>query len=180
MAHSLSRFLSEHNDTIKVELTRVRGSSPREEGAFMVVANTSIWGTIGGGQLEYMAIDQARALLKSGGENTFMDVPLGPEIGQCCGGRVEVQLVRLNNQSKEQLCNIWAHTKETYPHVYILGAGHVGRALADFFEKLPVRAIIIDGRSAELGMCHATIEHRQSALPEKDVREAPAGQIVFN
>ena len=46
---------------VRVLLTRVRGSAPREEGAFMLVTARGLFGTIGGGQLEYMAIDEARA-----------------------------------------------------------------------------------------------------------------------
>ena len=60
---------------------------------------TAIFGTIGGGQLEYMAIDKARQMLGAGRRrrstrSATLDIPLGPEIGQCCGGRVEV-LIRL-------------------------------------------------------------------------------------
>ena len=53
----------------------------------MLVAGDGRIGTIGGGQLEYMAIDAARAMLARGGDAETLDMPLGPEIGQCCGGR---------------------------------------------------------------------------------------------
>ena len=66
----------------------------------MYVGAAGQLGTIGGGQLEYMALDQARALLASGGLAARMDVPLGPEIGQCCGGRVQVELTRLTIQRR--------------------------------------------------------------------------------
>ena len=62
----LATFLGAAEAAIQVRLTRVRGSSPREAGAEMFVSATGLCGTIGGGQLEYMAIDQARRLLASG------------------------------------------------------------------------------------------------------------------
>ena len=61
----------------------------------MVVAPDALIGTIGGGALEYMVIARARQALRDGEEPEGLDIPLGPEIGQCCGGRVEVSLRRL-------------------------------------------------------------------------------------
>ena len=106
---SLKDFLAGQGRVALVEVAGTKGSTPREKGAFMLVSASAIFGTIGGGQLEYMAIDKARQML--GGRTpsrsatnearievdevcATLDVPLGPEIGQCCGGRVEV-LIRL-------------------------------------------------------------------------------------
>lgn len=75
-----------------MRVAQVRDSAPRETGATMLVGRRATHGTIGGGQIEYMAIDQARALLARGAGGGEMDVPLGPEIGQCCGGRVRLVL----------------------------------------------------------------------------------------
>ena len=58
----------------------------------MLIAADALIGTIGGGALEYMVIARARQALRDGLEPGVLDVPLGPEIGQCCGGRVEVSL----------------------------------------------------------------------------------------
>ncbi|HRO15401.1 MAG TPA: XdhC family protein, partial [Paracoccus sp. (in: a-proteobacteria)] len=71
---------------IRVRVTRAFGSTPREEGAEMFVGPATVTGTIGGGHLEYMAIDRARQMLARGEMEAAMDVPLGPAIGQCCGG----------------------------------------------------------------------------------------------
>ena len=60
----------------------------------MMVGRDTVTGTIGGGQLEYLAIDRARMMLAKGETQARMDVPLGPDIGQCCGGRVELELDR--------------------------------------------------------------------------------------
>src|SRR5690606_15281707 len=72
---------------IRVRCTRARGSTPREVGAEMLVGRDRTLGSIGGGQLEYLAIDRARQMLARGEALAVMDIPLGPEIGQCCGGR---------------------------------------------------------------------------------------------
>lgn len=67
------------------------GSAPRGAGTRMVVTATATHGTIGGGQLEYRAIEQARAILgRPAGSWRVQDYPLGPLLGQCCGGRVRL------------------------------------------------------------------------------------------
>ena len=61
---NLDAFLFRHPAAVLVTLTRVEGSAPREPGAFMVVATDRTIGTIGGGQLEYLATDRARRMLR--------------------------------------------------------------------------------------------------------------------
>lgn len=171
---TLARFLTTSKDVIHVHLTDVRGSSPRDAGAQMFVTADGLHGTIGGGQLEYMAIDEARAMLRAGCLAGQMDVPLGPEIGQCCGGRVAISLTQMTAEDRQAACAAHAESVAQLPHVYILGAGHVGRALAQFFQFLPVRCILVDSRSEELSLCDATVETRLSAMAEADIRCAPA------
>ena len=74
-----------------VTLARVEGSSPREAGARMVVRPSGgFHGTIGGGALEWAALGAANAALKAGrGPTSRRSLALGPELAQCCGGRVE-------------------------------------------------------------------------------------------
>ncbi|MEZ5714807.1 MAG: XdhC family protein [Paracoccaceae bacterium] len=96
---TLAEFLAQPGAVVRVRIAAVAGSSPREVGAEMLVSHTGEYGTIGGGQLEYMALDEARRLLAGGVERAGMDVPLGPEIGQCCGGRVRLDLQRLDRRS---------------------------------------------------------------------------------
>ncbi len=74
-----------------VSLVKTEGSSPREAGARMIVRPSgSFHGSIGGGELEWRALAEARAALASGrGAALRRVVALGPELGQCCGGRVE-------------------------------------------------------------------------------------------
>ncbi|MFP7571397.1 xanthine dehydrogenase accessory protein XdhC [Marivita sp. S2033] len=170
----LAQFFAAHRNVIHVRLTEVRGSSPRDAGAEMFVAIDAAYETIGGGQLEYMAIDKARALLRNGSDTERMDVPLGPEIGQCCGGRVVLTLERMSETDRNQAVAADTRQRADLPSVFILGAGHVGRALAALFQHLPVRCILIDSRAEELSMCHADVEKRQSVMAEADIRHAPA------
>ncbi|MDB9804453.1 xanthine dehydrogenase accessory protein XdhC [bacterium] len=176
---ALLQMLSADTDIVHVRLSQVHGSSPRDAGAEIFVSTTMLHGTIGGGQLEYMAIDKARAMLRGGRASERMNVRLGPEIGQCCGGRVIVDLNHMNDADRAAALANDETQKAAMPHIYVLGAGHVGRALALFFQFLPVRCVLIDSRAEEFSLCVARVERRLSALPEVDVRQAPAGSAFI-
>lgn len=80
-----------------VTILATEGSAPRGPGARMVVTETGLAGTIGGGKLEHLALDQARAILAhQPGSWRVQDYPLGPLLGQCCGGRVRLLIERLD------------------------------------------------------------------------------------
>jgi xanthine dehydrogenase accessory factor len=79
-----------------VRVEHVQGSAPREPGASMLVHATHEEGTIGGGHLELKAIAQARRMLDSGERAALTDFVLGPSLGQCCGGAVELSLRRID------------------------------------------------------------------------------------
>ncbi|WP_170325586.1 xanthine dehydrogenase accessory protein XdhC [Ruegeria arenilitoris] len=176
---SLNEFLSAQRRVIRVALTRVRGSSPRNEGTEMFVAPKALWGTIGGGQLEFIAINAARDMLRDGTLHQDLDVPLGPEIGQCCGGRVELKLTRMRVSDKWAATERATRREEALPHVYVMGAGHVGRALANQFQHLPVRCILVDTRADEVDLCTANVETRVSAIPEAEIWSAPKGSAFI-
>jgi len=77
---------------VMVTVIAVRGSAPREVGARLLISDARQWGTVGGGNLEYKASALARELLKSG-QQTEPETEcfaLGPSLGQCCGGHVEL------------------------------------------------------------------------------------------
>lgn len=148
---------------IRVRISRVQGSAPREAGAAMVVTPEASSGTIGGGQLEYMAIDRARQMLTRGETRAEMDVPLGPEIGQCCGGRVLLTLEQITAPEPEP----------PRPPVLIFGAGHTGRALYRALALLPLAPVLIDQRAEELAQI--TGAARLTPLPEAEIRAAPQG-----
>lgn len=152
---------------IRVRVISARGSTPREAGAEMFVGPDSVTGTIGGGQLEYMAIDRARQMLAGGEAEARMDIPLGPEIGQCCGGRVRLALDRQGP------------SPESRPDVLVFGAGHVGRALAQALLPLPVNATLIDQRPQELARAAPGIATCLTPLPEAHIRNARPGSAVI-
>lgn len=142
----------------------------------MLVSPTAIHGTIGGGQLEFMAIDHARALL-SGRESepVTLDIPLGPEIGQCCGGRVALGIRRVDDVLRDELLSAAEAEDARRPRVYVFGGGHVGHALASAFSLLPVEAIIVETRADALEDMPSSVGTRLTAVPEEMVKEAPAG-----
>lgn len=86
-----------------ITLAAVEGSTPREAGARMIVTPTQAHGTIGGGNLEFLAIDQARRLIASDLHLLKQDLPLGPLLAQCCGGRVRLVIERLDSASQSWL-----------------------------------------------------------------------------
>jgi xanthine dehydrogenase accessory factor len=93
---TVERFLTEHGAAVLVTLAQVQGSSPREPGARMMVRPDGRFsGTIGGGALEWLALAEAQSMMAGpGAAYRRLDKALGPELGQCCGGRVLVTLER--------------------------------------------------------------------------------------
>jgi xanthine dehydrogenase accessory factor len=74
-----------------VSVLATEGSAPRGAGTRMLVTRQHEYGTIGGGKLEFQAARQARAILdEPAGSWRIQDYPLGPLLGQCCGGRVRL------------------------------------------------------------------------------------------
>ena len=147
-AKTLRAFLDAAPAVALVEVAEAKGSTPREQGAWMLVSPNAIYGTIGGGQLEFMAIDRAREML--GGAPACprrLDIPLGPEIGQCCGGRVEVAISLVDKARREALLKAAKAEDARRPQVLIFGGGHVGHALAAAFALLPVRPVVVETRA---------------------------------
>jgi len=87
---TIARFIAAQGGAALVTLAQAQGSSPREVGARMVVApDGTFTGTIGGGALEWGALAEAQALLaRADAHAATLDKALGPDLGQCCGGRV--------------------------------------------------------------------------------------------
>lgn len=150
---------------IRVRIARAHGSTPREEGAQMLVTGARATGSVGGGRLEEMAISRARDMLASGEAAARLDVALGPEIGQCCGGAVTLVF--------DRVAPCAAPTKVP---ALIFGAGHVGRALGAALAPLPIAPRLIDAREAELAKTLG-VSTTLTALPEAEVRAAPARAI---
>lgn len=85
---ALQASVTQHGHVARVVVAAFEGSSPRETGAAMLVWRGGQSGTIGGGALEWQATQDARALLANGHRTRLDRVPLGPALGQCCGGAV--------------------------------------------------------------------------------------------
>lgn len=170
------RALCAAGPVVRARLDAVQGSSPRDAGAAMYIGASGIAGTVGGGQLEYMVIDRARQMLMRGEDAAQMDVPLGPEIGQCCGGRVQVGLDRLAKPADEIAALEAAQTD--LPKVLIFGAGHIGRALARALVPLPCAPLLVDSRAAELALA-PDLPQQLTPLPEAALRAAPPGSAFI-
>lgn len=125
-------------EAVRVEVLGTQGSAPREAGAFMLVWEDGQSGTIGGGVLEWKAAKRAREMLSGGVASGRQSVALGPDIGQCCGGRVELGFARVRDMqaevagAKSQLAQRYEADLQGWRAempVYLYGAGHVGRAI---------------------------------------------------
>jgi xanthine dehydrogenase accessory factor len=84
---ALTAAIADHGRVARVVVAEVAGSAPREAGASMLVWTDGQSGTIGGGALEWEALARARGMLAAGGARLDR-LPLGPALGQCCGGAV--------------------------------------------------------------------------------------------
>jgi xanthine dehydrogenase accessory factor len=171
-------FLALQPEAILIEITGTQGSTPREAGTFMLVSARSLWGTVGGGQFEYLAIGNARDMLAGTGGTDMMDIPLGPEIGQCCGGRTQLRFRRMTDAVRDELEKKQENEAERLPEVYVFGAGHVGRALAAALAPLPLSVTVIETRQDELANLPASTKSRLVPMPEALVKDMPAGAAL--
>jgi xanthine dehydrogenase accessory factor len=178
MTPSLDTFLNQNLQTILIEIIGTQGSTPRETGTFMLVSETGIWGTIGGGQLEFMAIGNARQM-QAGGGVEFMDIPLGPEIGQCCGGRTQLRCRPATSETTAELKRQMEDETRDWPEVYLFGAGHVGRALAAALKPLPLVTTVVETRREELDELPVDTRTMLMAMPEALIADIPAGAVVL-
>lgn len=90
---ALARAVARHGAVVRVVIAAHQGSSPREAGAAMLVWEGGQEGTIGGGALEWQAAARARALAAPA---LVERLPLGPALGQCCGGAVTLAYERID------------------------------------------------------------------------------------
>ncbi|MCB5200062.1 xanthine dehydrogenase accessory protein XdhC [Loktanella sp. TSTF-M6] len=123
---------------IRITVSQTAGSVPRETGTAMLVWPDRIEGTIGGGALEWEAIARARAMLRDGRAQSRQTVPLGPALGQCCGGSVTLDYDLADRLEPPQGAPLW-----------IWGAGHVGRAIAATMAPLPEWSVTLIDDAAD-------------------------------
>ncbi len=130
-------------DAVLVMVTGTRGSVPRESGAWMLVTAQGSAGTIGGGHLELQAMARARRLLAGGAVEREQSVSLGPALGQCCGGVVELSYEIIRTHDLESVQTRLASRRTP---LALFGGGHVGRAIVDALALLPFDILWIDSR----------------------------------
>jgi xanthine dehydrogenase accessory factor len=123
---------SKGEDAALVTIVSVVGSTPREEGAKMLVkADGSIVGTIGGGNLDNVATKEALEAIRSGkAKRLDCSLQVGRETEMICGGEVELFIEPI-------LSN---------PTIYIFGGGHIGLALAKIGNLTGFKIVVIDDR----------------------------------
>ncbi len=131
---------------VLITVEETQGSAPREAGTAMWVDARGIQGTIGGGKLEFQAIEQARKLLDDPDRSEVTQkYALGPLLEQCCGGSVVLKLTKKPVTEREALLR----DSRLFAPLYMFGAGHVGRAVARALRPLPFRITWVDGRTHE-------------------------------
>jgi xanthine dehydrogenase accessory factor len=174
------RWLAEGRAAVVVEVAAFRGSVPRETGTRMLVTACDAVGTIGGGHLELQAIQQARALLGSPADALAppldRHVALGPSLGQCCGGSLDLRFTRLSQADPAG----WAASASRF-FLQLYGAGHVGRAIVRLLADIPCQVQWIDERDSEFPASPLPSHiHRVCAEPvQAEVAAAPAGAFYL-
>jgi xanthine dehydrogenase accessory factor len=175
----VERLREQRRPGILVTLAAVRGHAPREAGAKMVVSSDRTWGTIGGGNLEAVAVSRARALLaEERREPEMLTVALSEKAPfafgvQCCGGEVTILLEPL----------------PVPPAVAIFGVGHVGLELARILARHDLELHLIDTRADQLspdrlevladGQARIHVHRDVPVLPEIILPELPPGAHVL-
>ncbi|MCW8277110.1 xanthine dehydrogenase accessory protein XdhC [Pseudomonas sp. PCH199] len=151
---------------VLVTIIEELGSTPRNAGSKMVISANQTFDTIGGGHLEYKAMQIAREMLVSGKQDTHLErFSLGASLGQCCGGAT-VLLFEPMGQVQAQIA--------------VFGAGHVGRALVPLLASLPCRVRWIDSRDAEFPeqIPHG-VRKIVSEEPVDEIDDLPAGSYCI-
>ena len=137
--------LAAGRSAVVVEVRAAQGSAPRAAGTRMLVSHGHAVGTIGGGHLELKALHTARAMLAAADLSPRSEhFPLGPALGQCCGGAVTLAYEALSATSLAR----WPAPAALF-HLQLYGAGHVGRAIATLLATLDVEVDWIDEREDE-------------------------------
>jgi xanthine dehydrogenase accessory factor len=164
---AVERLRAQRQPGVLVTLVAVRGHSPRDAGAKMVVAADRSWGSIGGGNLEATAVARARTMLaEARGIPEQLSLALSDKAPvehgrQCCGGEVTILLESL----------------AVVPSVAIFGMGHVGLELARILARQDLELHLVDSRSARLG--HNQLDVLDDATARVHVHHAPVPELVL-
>ncbi len=232
---ALRRQLLQGETVVRIVLAVVQGSAPREPGVGMLVAGPTVLGTIGGGELEWRAVRAAREMCDTHAVPALVQrLVLAADLGQCCGGVVELWMERYTPRDlglidaliaaaargpavlettlrgaaierrvlaaaadahlgallalprtaapprlqtdADGAVQLRERVDESWPPVWLYGAGHVGQAVARLLSELPFDLTWIDSR-AELFPGEGAPAARMVCTPDPAARvaEAPAG-----
>ena len=148
----LNEFLSRlaREPAVFVSVASTAGSAPREAGAWMAVFAHAQVGTIGGGHVEFEAIARANAQLADGaspGDKVVQRFALGPALGQCCGGVMQLRFESVSAADAPALAaRLGRDWRRRALPVALFGGGHVGAALVRVLSSLPFALTWIDSR----------------------------------
>jgi xanthine dehydrogenase accessory factor len=164
----LTAALKDQRPVALAILVETVGSTPQRPGAKMLVyGDGTTLGTVGGGMMEYEVIQRALKAFE-GGHAELLSIKLSKEAGYMCGGSAKVYIEPLLPTSE----------------LIILGAGHIGQALAFFAQPLGFRVVLLDGREEFLGQAkkrNASIKTTRVvnyADPFQEVWVGPSSYIV--
>lgn len=164
-------------------LAGASGSTPREMGAFMVVTADRTFGTIGGGEAERRTVVAARAMMADGRARETLELPLGPQLDQCCGGHMSVALADAAglalpaSATRRAAVALWPGGPvlriDEPREVVVYGAGHVGAAVVRALLPLPFALRFVDARAEAVWPDPAAgTPCERLALPEAAVARA--------
>jgi xanthine dehydrogenase accessory factor len=175
-------WLEQRIPAVVVEIVEARGSAPRDAGTRMLVSAVQAIGTIGGGHLEWKALAAARAMLAMRDTQPRRErYPLGPALGQCCGGVVELEFSLLDDSAIAG----WPG-RPPLMHLQMHGAGHVGHAIATLLTTLDVHVDWIDERDDAFAPATTlgtpwpdSVRRRVADGAQGEVAAAPAGTFFL-
>ncbi|MDZ7592347.1 MAG: xanthine dehydrogenase accessory protein XdhC [Rubrivivax sp.] len=170
------RWREASRPAVVVQVLRARGSVPREPGTRMLVAADEVLGSIGGGHLELQAIADARALLAHGSVAFEQHIALGPTLGQCCGGTLDLRFTPLADDDPAG----WPLPAPRFT-LQLFGAGHVGRAVVALLSGLNCRVQWIDERESEFPADPLPLHIERLCIEpvEAEVAQAPPGAFYL-
>jgi len=131
---------------VLVTVAEAKGSTPRESGAKMLVRERDIVGSVGGGQLELLAIDEARHMMADKATRPgLMSYSLGPDLGQCCGGAVRLLLEPITKTDRRWLTQWQSQVSGTGTRLLTTGSD-VGKSWVDADGSAEGAHIVEDGK----------------------------------
>jgi xanthine dehydrogenase accessory factor len=193
----IARALEADGSCAMVSVVRAEGSVPRERGARMVVTARGFHGSIGGGTLEWKALAEAQRLLGKPRAVKMLTQSLGPDLGQCCGGRVTLAIESFDAGSlpaakdlaareeqgpftlSDRLPSVTEGFGESRRRVLLFGAGHVGRAVMLALAPLPYDVTWADPRPEAFPAAMPQNVEPFAGNPLQAVVSAPEGALAF-